>query len=164
MTRPLWGLYVLLLGLVLGRSVLDWYSAGSLPPAQALQPPPLPSEPPTLGDQPRQTILAHNLWDERRGQVLAPDAEAFAETGAKPAAAQVWHLRAVIAPAPSGPLAMIENSTARDEKWHTYREGDELPNGERLLEILPDGIVFQESDQTQQRFLFGKEPMVGASL
>ncbi len=100
----------------------------------------------------KNTILAHNLWDEARGLVIA-DASVTtgkkAKKGKKKDKATKWHLRAV----KLASFAAIEF----EKKVKLYRVGEKLPDGKIIQKILLDGIIIQDETTTEYVYLFGKK-------
>ena len=102
-----------------------------------------------LQDDAKQQILAHNLWDKKRGVIVS---DTLKKDGEKQKKMANWTLKAV----KNAEFAMIDV----DGKLKKYYPDDELPNQIRLKKILFDGIVVQgqeEEDEEKTIYLFGKK-------
>lgn len=145
----------LLLGLSL---VWQWSHPYSVPAAQGVKPSAIPL-PATRQDGALAYILEHNIWDKDRNKLesrLRADGSIGTreESAINAAAAEddhSWQLLGVSQQGPT-PIAIVETVTGIEN----YEVGDELPNGDRINEIMAFGIQISRLGEDENIYLFGK--------
>jgi len=146
--------YAALLLLAIAEPLWQWRQP-LIPPAG----PPLPV--PTMAAMPAQpdralldAVLAHNLWDQGRGQVKISDNAATGSHGTD-SHHVAWVLKAVAYSQMQAPVAMVAYTDAPD-KVHAQHEGDHLRDGSYLAQIIPHGVVVEKDGSEKTIYLFGK--------
>ena len=147
--------YLILLLFTLSLPLNNLLSDIALPDIKALLPASMPNTEALDNSASKADILAHNLWDKERGQIVeAAKANANATPEQTKEASNTsntnWQLKAVKMP----DIAIIK--TAKGMQHYTPRQT--LPGGEVLHEIFIDGIVLEKNSEKQNVYLFGKKP------
>ena len=93
----------------------------------------------------KQHILAHNLWDKKRGKIEGH----VDKKGKKKQGSTKWQLKGI----KDYEFAVIET----DGELKKYYIGDELPNETYLKQIILGGIVVQNKTEENYIYLFGKK-------
>jgi len=145
-------LSLLVVMVLLGHFALEWHRASSSPEAvRQLPPPPLPAIGVRLNDQVMTAILAHDLLDPARGVV---EKLSQGSKGQKnPPDLHHWRLVAVALQQVDAPVAVIADGT----KLTSLREGESLPDGSSLVQVMADGIVVEVAGKNEYIYLFGKK-------
>jgi len=140
-------MYGLLVFLLLAFSTWQWQRF-DLP---SLKHSLLPSELPSISDRDTKTqlsaMLAHSLWDKRRGAANKQANAALVEQQGKSLA---WSLKGIGYQQMHAPVAVI----AVGSNVKMYHEGDRLPDGALLMRIMASNIVIEENGEERHVYLF----------
>ncbi|MEQ1527914.1 MAG: hypothetical protein ABL925_01255 [Methylococcales bacterium] len=136
---------------VIGIPLLNLWQGVAIPKLPAIVPPTLnKSQPPEKKDALGQ-ILAQNLWDKQRGQIIATKQEQQQQGDENsPKVDAHWQLKGVVMP------DVIYVKT--DKGLKHYHKHDQLPDGALVHNILIDGIVLEKNTKKYYVYLFGKKP------
>jgi len=148
--------------LVLLLPLSTWFELEPGDSRTAIAPPVLPQAGEMKAVGLLEAMLAHNLWDKERGQ-LVPDGAGPDGATEKPATA--CQLKAIAYAQMQAPQAMF----VCGGKLMLLQEGVELPDKSLLREIQPDHVVIEKAGGIREEYLFGKkqesrsEPRMGTN-
>jgi len=148
MRRLSW--YYLLPALVLLLPLWTWFELEPGDSRTAVAPPLLPQAEDVKTNGLLEAILAHNLWDEKRGQLVSDATQA---AGAADKSASACQLKGIAYAQLQVPQAMF----ACDGKLTLLQEGAELPDHSLLREIHVDHAVLEKDGDIRKQYLFGKK-------
>jgi len=133
-----------------GHFVREWRQADVQQAAVQLVPPALPASPVRVNNGAIKEILAHNVLDKNRGRAAGNTGKM---QGRKKNADKTWHLLATAVRQFHAPVAVI----SAGGKMKSVHEGDMLPGGARLLQVMRDGIAVKKNGKEHDVYLFGKK-------
>jgi len=142
--------FVLALLALSGHFVLEWRYAGTQQVSVRLAPPALPESPARVNGSMLQEILTHNILDRNRGRASGKDAEV---QGWKKRSDRSWRLLATAVRQLHAPVAVI----LEGGKMESVHEGDILPDGARLLQVMRDGVAVKKDGKEHNVYLFGRK-------
>ena len=143
----------------------QWSQPYPMPDSQNVIPPELPVAPSHDNAGLLERLIKHNLWDKNRG-LLGAGAEtntskdskaskqqqADAEKARKAEQYADWRLMGVSVEG-GKQLAVI---SAGDEIT-TYQSGEQLPDGTKIIQVMPYGVRVIKLGKEQSVYLFGKK-------
>lgn len=143
--------YFLLLLAAIGLPLSQLWHGTDIPEVKAVLPVAINDQPPAVDSNARTQILAHNLWDKQRGQIIERHPLGQAETTDTTAqTVRNWTLKAVKMPN----IAVFKT----DAGMKHYAPMQTLPTGEVLRKIFIDGITLEKNSTQYNVYLFGKKP------
>lgn len=135
-----------------------WSQPYSTPDVSSIPPPELPVVSSINGNGLLAEILSHNLWDKERGLLSVKDDQQTAQSANEqpsdaqlPAGNQLWTLLGVSNNKRS--FAVIQ----MDGQIKKYYLGEQLPDGAKLIQIMPYGINIERLGKDEHVYLFGKK-------
>jgi len=141
-------IYGILLLIIVAHAAWQW-THFSLPVLQHAEVPPAA---PVVAKRSQQlnTLLDHNLWDKLRG---ASKQQANAEQAANKAKVVTWLLKGIVSRQHHVPVALITSDTHAK----LYRQGDTLPDGSLLIQVMQRGILVTKDGKQRHVYLFKNE-------
>lgn len=156
-------------GLMLLLFIWDWYWLGVSEAGNQTRPDPLIAVDQVDTQQALNTLLEHNLWEPtRKSEADLVQAQQTAAESQKQSVS--WQLVAVAAAGDK--LTAFMGNPGDAASYKKYLEGDVLPNGEKILKILSDRVVYQTNQNpdesksngstssapsTKELYLFGRK-------
>lgn len=147
----------------------DWYWLGVSDAGNQSRPDDLNTLAQFDAQQALASILEHNLWEPARKSVESSTSQT--DSGAAVVQQAIsWQLVAIARAGDK--LTAFMGNPADPASYKKYSEGDVLPSGEKILEILSDRLVYQVNQQldegqsnssagatssTKELYLFGRK-------
>ncbi len=135
-----------------------WSQPYSTPDVPNITPPDLPVVSSINGNSLLAELLSHNLWDKKRGLLNIKDDQQTAQSGneqpleaALPGSNQLWALLGVSNNKRSFAVIQIDGQIKK------YYLGEQLPDGAKLIQIMPYGINIERLGKDEHVYLFGKK-------
>ncbi len=136
---------------------MRWLQPYPMPVAQTVLPPELPTRIMKADTNLLSMLINHNLWDKNRGELSGGTStnSADEETNAAEENAGLvasWQLLGVSQQGKQ-PLAVVSGG----DEIKSYQPGEQLPDGAKLIKIMPYGIQVKKSGKNESVYLFGKK-------